>query len=247
METDDYIGYLEREGGLLAEAAAAAGERAGVPTCPGWTVGELVRHTGTFHRWAARIVGERLAGPVPEDAAPAGPVGAELVPWFRAGHRALVATLRGAGEGADCWAFLPAPSPVAFWARRQAHETAVHRVDAESARGGALTAVDAGFAVDGVDELLRGFHGRERSRVRAKGPAVLRLRATDADEVWTVRLSADAGPRTVRDADGAADCEMAGAAQDLYLALWNRLPLDAVAVSGDASLAGLWRETSAIT
>jgi hypothetical protein len=65
--------------------------------------------------------------------------------------------------------------------------------------------------------------------------------------VWTVRLSADAAPRTVRDADGAADCEMAGTAQDLYLALWNRLPLDAVAVTGDTSLAALWRETSAIT
>lgn len=247
VETNDYIAQLEREGDLLAEAVVAAGEGAGVPTCPGWTVGDLVRHTGTFHRWAARIVGEGLAGPVAEDPVPEGPSGAGLVPWFREGHRALVRTLREAGEGADCWAFLPAPSPVAFWARRQAHETAVHRVDAESARGGELTAVDAGFAVDGVDELLLGFHGRERSRVRAGGPAVLRVRATDADAVWTVRLSADAAPRTVRDADGAADCEMAGAAQDLYLALWNRLPLDAVAVSGDASLAGLWRETSAIT
>jgi uncharacterized protein (TIGR03083 family) len=247
VETDDYIAYVEREGELLARAAGVAGEGAGVPTCPGWTVGDLVRHTGTFHRWAARIVREGLAGPVAEDAVPDGPVGGELLPWFREGCRALVGTLRAAGEGADCWAFLPAPSPVAFWARRQAHETAVHRVDAESARGGELTRVDAGFAVDGVDELLRGFHARERSRVRAGGPAVLRVRATDAGAVWTVRLSADAAPRTVRDADGAADCEMAGTAQDLYLALWNRLPLDAVAVTGDTSLAALWRETSAIT
>src|SRR5690349_20973843 len=73
VETEDYSAYVERGGGLLARAAGVAGEGAGVPTCPGWTVGDLVRHTGTFHRWAARIVREGLAGPVAEDAVPDGP------------------------------------------------------------------------------------------------------------------------------------------------------------------------------
>jgi uncharacterized protein (TIGR03083 family) len=247
MRTEEYIAHLEREGGLLAGAAAVAGEGTGVPACPGWEVGDLVRHTGTFHRWAARIVAEGLAGPVAEDPMPAEPTGEALVRWFLAGLGGLVGTLRGAGEGADCWAFLPAESPVAFWARRQAHETAVHRVDAESARGGGLSAVDPVFAADGIDELLRGFHGLPRSRVRAGRPCVLRVRAADTGDVWTVRLSADAAPRTVPYGDGPADCEMAGPAQDLYLVLWNRLPLDAVALTGDTALAALWRETSAVT
>ncbi|MFI0899592.1 maleylpyruvate isomerase family mycothiol-dependent enzyme [Streptomyces sp. NPDC020983] len=247
MRTIEHIAHLRREGELLADAAAEAGEHAVVPTCPGWTAGDLVRHTSTFHRWAARIVGERLPGPVPEDPMPAEPVGEALLPWFLEGHGGLVRTLLAAGRETECWTFLPAPSPVAFWARRQAHETAVHRVDAESARGGTLSAFDPAFAADGIDELLTGFHARPRSRVRTGRPRVLRVRPADADAVWTVRLSADAPPRTERNADGPADCELAGPAQDLYLMLWNRLPLDAVPLTGDAGLAALWRESSAIT
>ena len=41
------------------------------------------------------------------------------------------------------------------------------------------------------------------------------------------------------------DCELAGPAAGLYLALWNRAPFPGV--TGDASLATLWREKSAIT
>ncbi|MBM9618177.1 maleylpyruvate isomerase family mycothiol-dependent enzyme [Streptomyces zhihengii] len=249
METTEYIDTLRREGELLADAAERAGEHAPVPTCPGWTTGDLVRHTSTFHRWAARIVAGSLPGPVPEDPAPGVPTGTDLWPWFRDGHAALLRTLEAAGPAADCWTFLPgAPPPLTFWARRQAHETAVHRVDAESARRGELTPLDAAFAADGIDELLTGFHARTRSRVRTERPRTLRVRPTDTDTgpVWTVRLSADAPPRAERSADGPADCELSGPAQTLYLLLWNRLPLDAAAVTGDRALADLWRRTSGI-
>lgn len=145
----------------------------------------------------------------------------------------------------ECWHFFPAPSPLAFWARRQAHETTVHRVDAESARGGTPTEIAPDFAADGIDELLRGFHGRRKSRVRSEEPRVLRVRATDTDgAVWTVRLSQEP-PAAERDGSGDADCELAGPAGQLYLALWNRAPFPSV--TGDASLAALWRERSAIT
>jgi uncharacterized protein (TIGR03083 family) len=246
MRTIDYAAHLEREGGLLADAAAKAGEHAAVPTCPGWTTGELVRHTGTVHRWAARIVGERLPGPVPEDPMPEQPTGTALLPWFVDGHGDLVRTLRAAGRDTDCWAFLPAASPVDFWTRRQAHETAVHRVDAEAARGGGISPLDPDFAADGIDELLAGFHARSRSRVRAEQPRTLRVRPSDTDAAWTVRIRADAPPSTERSADGPADCELAGPAQTLYLVLWNRLPLTAATVTGDTALAALWRETSAV-
>src|SRR5262249_53658636 len=65
---------------------------------------------------------------------------AELPGWFREGHAALVQALSVAGPDLNCWAFLAAPSPLAFWARRQAHETAIHRVDAGQA---AVTPGDA--------------------------------------------------------------------------------------------------------
>ncbi|MER7481154.1 maleylpyruvate isomerase family mycothiol-dependent enzyme [Streptomyces sp. NPDC126510] len=242
METAEFLQALETEGRLLAAAAEEAGTDAKVPTCPEWQVRDLLRHTGAVHRWAAAVVAERLTEPRPP-AEPTDLDGGELVAWYRAGHRDLVDTLAGASPDVECFAFLPAPSPLAFWARRQAHETAVHRVDAESARGGAPAPVAPEFATDGIDELLLGFHGRSRSRVRTPRPRVLRIRAEDTGAVWTVRLSPEP-PMTTRDASGEAECELSAGAEQLYLALWNRAPLPTAA--GDQALASLWRETSAI-
>ncbi|MFJ9544247.1 maleylpyruvate isomerase family mycothiol-dependent enzyme [Streptomyces sp. NPDC101225] len=244
METAEFVETLDREGRLLAAAAEAAGTDAKVPTCPDWQVRDLVRHTGMVHRWAAAFVAEGHTAHHPDGGLP-DLDGAQLLAWFREGHRRLVDTLAGADPGVECWSFLPAPSPLDFWARRQAHETTVHRVDAESARGGVRSDIPRGFAADGVDELLRGFHARARSRVRSDEPRTLRVRATDAaDAVWTVRLSQEP-PVAARDAAGDADCEVAGPAQELYLALWNRQPFPQV--TGDAAVAGLWREKSAVT
>ncbi|MFF5160960.1 maleylpyruvate isomerase family mycothiol-dependent enzyme [Streptomyces sp. NPDC000348] len=242
-DTSRFLETLEEEGRLLADAAERAGTDAVVPACPGWRTRDLVRHTGAVHRWAAAFVADGHTAPRPMGEHPALD-GAGLMAWYREGHRRLVDTLAGAAPDVECFTFLPGPpSALAFWARRQAHETTVHRFDAESARGGTPSPIATDFAVDGVDELLRGFHARPRSRVRTRAPRVLRVRATDADAVWTVRLSQEP-PVTVRDASGDAECELAGPADQLYLALWNRAPVPAV--SGDPELAALWRERSAV-
>lgn len=243
MNTSWFLEILEKEGQLLADAAERAGADAAVPTCPGWRTRDLVRHTGVVHRWAAAFVADGHTAPRPMGEHP-GLDGPGLMAWYRDGHRRLVDTLAGAAPDVECFTFLPGPpSALAFWARRQAHETTVHRFDAESARGGDPSPIATDFAVDGVDELLRGFHARPRSRVRTRAPRVLRVRVTDADAVWTVRLSQEP-PVTTRDAAGDAECELAGSAEQLYLALWNRMPVPAV--SGDPGLAALWRETSAV-
>ncbi|MFC9504037.1 maleylpyruvate isomerase family mycothiol-dependent enzyme [Streptomyces sp. NPDC057002] len=242
METAEFLRALESEGLLLAAAAEEAGTDAKVPTCPEWQVRDLVRHTGAVHRWAASYVAEGHTERRPLGEAP-DLDGAELVAWYRDSHRHLVGTLAGASPDVECWAFLPAPSPLAFWTRRQAHETAVHRIDAESARGGAPSAVAPDFATDGIDELLRGFHARSRSRVRTPEPRVLRVRTEDTDAVWTVRLSSEP-PVTTRGATDEAECELSGPAEQLYLALWNRAPLPNV--TGDQALATLWREASGV-
>ncbi|MFD9538487.1 maleylpyruvate isomerase family mycothiol-dependent enzyme [Streptomyces sp. NPDC060022] len=247
METTEHIASLAGEGRLLAGAAGEAGPEAPVPTCPGWQVRDLLRHTGMVHRWATAFVTEGHRTYVPDGGEP-DLDGDELLAWFTDGHALLVDALRTAPADLDCWAFLPAPSPLAFWARRQAHETRIHRVDAESARGGALTPVAAPYAVDGIDELLTGFHARPRSRVRSDTPRTMRLRALDADAVWTVRLSAEP-PRTVRGAAAEAeqaDCEVSGTASELCLALWNRLPLSSLVVGGDQEVAALWTGHSGV-
>ncbi|MET7941373.1 maleylpyruvate isomerase family mycothiol-dependent enzyme [Streptomyces sp. NPDC005302] len=248
MKTAEHVETLDREGRLLLAAAEAAGVDAKVATCPEWQIRDLVRHTGMVHRWATAFVAEGHTSYHPDGGLP-DLDGDDLLAWFREGHGRLVKTLADASPDLECWSFLPAPSGLAFWARRQAHETTVHRIDAASAREGEPDPVAPEFAVDGIDELLRGFHGRPKSRVRSEEPRVLRVTATDVPTaVWTVRLS-DQAPVSDRAASTAdappADCELAGPAALLYLALWNRAPFPSV--TGDASLAALWREKSGIT
>jgi uncharacterized protein (TIGR03083 family) len=251
METAEFIATLRREGPLLADAAQGAGLDAVVPTCPGWRVRDLLAHTGAVHHWAADyVLGVRTR---PSDPDPAVPGEAEEpVEWYRAAHARLCAALEAAPAGLDCWSFLPAPSPLAFWARRQAHETTVHRIDAEAALGTPPAPVDAAFAADGVDELLTGFHSRPRSRVRTDRPRTLLVRSADTGHNWLVRLSprqpevrrGTAGPAYET---GDADCTLSGTAGDLYLVLWNRGSFDTLTVGGDGSLADLWRRTAAVT
>ncbi|HWB66270.1 MAG TPA: maleylpyruvate isomerase family mycothiol-dependent enzyme [Mycobacteriales bacterium] len=247
MEIDTLIAALAAEGPALAGAAAKAGVGAHVPTCPDWSVADLLRHLGGVHRWATTIVAERRpASPSDEEVEPwfTGPADDELLDWFDAGHGALVAALRAADPAADFWAFLPAPSPLAFWARRQAHETCVHRLDVEAAAG-MSSEIDPALAVDGIDELLFGFFSRKRSRLVADPPVSLALRSTDTGDGWTVRVGAEAR-EVVREA-GSADCSVSGPAAALYAGLWNRRPLGDLDVAGDSAVLEIWRERALVT
>jgi uncharacterized protein (TIGR03083 family) len=241
VEISAHIDALERDGALLADAAEAAGLPAGVPGCPGWQVRDLVRHQAYVHDWAARHVRDRSPeliddGITESDILARGPADANLVAAYRDGHAALVAALRDAAPDLECATFMPAPSPLAFWARRQAHETAIHRYDAQSAGPDGppppAVAFDPALAADGVDELIMGFAPRRRYRPREGGERSLTVRAQGAEGGWHVRL-ADAGTavsrRDNRD-DLAADCALEGPAAGLYAFLWNR---------SDAARAGL--------
>ncbi|GAA3798067.1 maleylpyruvate isomerase family mycothiol-dependent enzyme [Streptomyces phyllanthi] len=252
METVDFIETLRRDGKSLVDLATSAGWDAKVPTCPGWLVRDLVAHTGSVHRWATGYLAG-MTRRVPIE--PCAPQNAEdLAPWFRDGHGALVDALTAAPVDLECWTFLPAPTPLSFWARRQAHETAIHRVDAESAAGAEHTEFSPEFARDGIDELLTGFHVRSKSRVRTEQPRTLLVEATDPGSdpaqpsAWLLRLSEEP-PRVERLTDADAeptDCVVRGPSQALYLALWNRGRRQDLDVTGDASLAELWHSTSAV-
>ncbi|MFE9724779.1 maleylpyruvate isomerase family mycothiol-dependent enzyme [Streptomyces sp. NPDC005794] len=247
MEMSEHLTALAAEGRALASAAREAGTEAHVPTCPGWRVRDLLEHTCMVHRWASAIVVEghltyHPAGEEPDLD------GDALLDRFTEGHGLLVDALGTAAADLECWTLFSAPSPLAFWARRQAHETRIHRVDAESARGGPPTPVAPSHAVDGIDELLTGFHARAKSRVRTESPRTLSVRAVDTDAVWTVRLSADP-PLTVRGTsalDTPVDCTLSGTAEELYLGLWNRRALPSGGLTGDRELVRLWEENSAV-
>jgi uncharacterized protein (TIGR03083 family) len=174
-----------------------------------------------------------VAGPLPDDAG--------LLDWFREGHASLVHTLETADPDTECWSFLPAPSPVAFWARRQAHETGIHRADAESPGGpDRITPFPRDFAVDGIEEFLFGFLGRTGAKERLHQSHTLHLRASDAGLDWLVTVGEKAEARR---GDGQADCTVGGPASDLHLLLWNRRNPDGLEVQGDPSVLTSWRNT----
>jgi uncharacterized protein (TIGR03083 family) len=163
---EEHLAALERSGRRLPELANAAGFAARVPTCPAWHVDQLVAHQAMVHRWAtAHVTGSD--DPVPTQSAIRAGV-ADLVSYYSEGLDTLLAALRDAPADLRAMTFLgDAPTPRTFWARRQAHETTIHMVDALAAQLGRIPTssdieLDADLAVDGIDELLRGFLTRGR-------------------------------------------------------------------------------------
>ncbi len=256
MEIGTWVTAVEKNGILLGEAADSAGLAAEVPACPGWRVRDLVRHQAYVHGWAARHLAERPARVIEEADEAAilggGPADDELIASYRAGLDVLVAALRTADPAGDYPTFLPAPSPLAFWARRQAHETAIHRFDAEAAWGrpDPLAAFPPDFAADGVDELVTGFAARRRRTGPGKS---LFIRALDANRAWYYEWPADGQRKATRWAAGdeppTADCVLEGPASGVYLFLWNRCPAAdaAIAVTGDRAILDTWTSAVQVT
>jgi uncharacterized protein (TIGR03083 family) len=251
VEIAEHIDALRDQGDLLAAAAERSGLDAAVPPCPPWQVRDLLRHTGYIHRWAARHIIERpgkvIDGPPETEILRGGAADAGLLAWFRAGYATLAETLAAADPALECATFMAAPSALAFWARRQAHETAIHRADAESASG-VRPEYPPDFAADGIDELIMGF-GRRRKYQPAAGEESGRLRvvAADTGDAWSVeanegRLQPRRDSGADDDAAGAA-CTVSGSASGVYLYLWNRLAAGqaGVTVTGDPALLASWQ------
>ena len=247
MEIAEHIEALRRQGQHLADAAERAGLDAAVPPCAPWLVKDLLRHTGYIHRWAARHLSERpaavLDGPPEPEILKGGPGDPELLAWFRSGHADLVRTLTTADPAVECATFMAAPSPLAFWARRQAHETAIHRADAESALG-ATPGYEPDFAADGIDELIMGFGRRRKYQPPAGPPGPLRVVAADTGDAWSVEAhEGRLQPR--RDTVGDAACTVRGPASGVYLFLWNRAGAEraGVTVTGDPGVLASWKSS----
>jgi uncharacterized protein (TIGR03083 family) len=244
-----HIAALRRDGTDLADYAQSAGLETSVPTCPDWLVRDLVAHVGGVHRWAASYIRTARVAPYSDEQEKAffnAPADAKLLAWFRDGHAALVDALETADPDLVCYTFLRASSPREFWARRQAHETAVHRADAQFAAG-VEPRFDTQFAADGIGELFGGFLARRGRSIATDGPLRIAVRATDADSAWTVTFQPESRDRIVVPAAEPADMSMSGPAADLYLLLWNRGGTERIAVEGDAGLLDLWREGVKIT
>jgi uncharacterized protein (TIGR03083 family) len=242
---EKYLPVISEQSARLAAAAVQAGLAAPVPTCPGWQVATLVRHVGVLHRWVAAAVRDPAAARPDRGAFDPGPLPGDWAGWLVEGSAALVRALAGAGANRAAWTLL-GRGRTAFWFRRMAHETAIHRFDAEVAadRQPGPTLLPSPLATDGIDEFWNVQLDRKLRRSPVAGLAgTVRWQAADAGHGWTVRLDG-ASATVLRDvaATGAspADGTITGPAAELLLFAWNRVSLTTATVSGDRRLFDAW-------
>lgn len=232
MDECDLLVAVEQDAALFAVACEAAGLDATVPPCPGWDVADLLWHLTEVHWFWGTIVAERRT-------TPKGMAGLERpaddqlmnVYYDRLGE--LVEVLRSTDAQTPVWSWSGDDKNVAWVIRRMAHETAVHRWDAEVATD-TPAPIDPLLAGDGIDEFLANFLPWATDGAAPVGGSV-HLHCTDTPGEWTVVEGGDGFVVTREHAKG--DCALRGAASDMLLALWHRLPLSAVEVLGDTGVA----------
>jgi uncharacterized Actinobacterial protein TIGR03083 len=236
----DHLSFLDvivAEAASLADAARAAGPDAATPATPEWGMAKLVKHAGTTHRWVLGIAATReFANPGDLDLGlPNDP--AAYPDWFEAGAAQLAATLRELDPATEMWSW-SGDNRAGFWSRRMAHETAVHRWDAQSATG-VQDPIAVELAVDGIDERLETltpsmkFNPAGADALNGAGETV-HVHTTDSEGEWLLRFTPDGLEVSREHAKG--DVAVRGQANELLLYLIGRRELDGLEVFGDGSV-----------
>lgn len=242
-KTPDFTDLLrlidERSAAFRAAVAAAPGLDVQVPSCPGWTLYDLVRHLGEGRRaWAATVA----AGPgataksAPADAAEPPREREALLAWMAASTQELLDALRAAGPDRGCWTWWDtsqSPRTCYAVARHQLQEVAVHTYDAQLAVGAAQP-LPTDVALDGAEEFLSTCCSTTSPWPHK--PADLDFHAAEGRS-WRLRLSADGARFSRLPADALStetpDASVRGTAADLVLVLYGRIPLGSLQLDGD--------------
>ena len=243
----DHAAELAEQNRLLADLVFAAEPSTPVPTCPGWTMLQLLRHVGRGDRWAAQIIRDRADGyldprQVPDGRPPDDPSDAR--DWLIAGPRTLLDAVQTAGPDTLVWTFL-GPRPAQWWVRRRLHEATVHGADAALATGSSY-ALSADLSADGIDEWL------DRLVVElAAAPTMaiddgvaIALEATDIDGAeyrsWHVHGLSKGIAWHRGGAGEPAQTRLSGTATQLFLALVRRYIVDDAQFQGDEEVWRRW-------
>lgn len=250
---DRYEAEFEAETTRLGAAVSKLEPSMPVPTCPEWTVRDLVTHVGTGHRWAIEIVEGDLPAPPPYVTVPAPREPDAWANWLTAGARRLTEAVHDGGPDRPVWTWRPDDMTAGFWLRKMLHDELVHRFDAEITDG-RLGEVASDLAADGVSDLLATIAtlSRNDSADPIFGGLVgngetLRLQATDpglAAGEWLVERS-PVGVRW-RYGHAPANVTVRAPARELLLVLNRRLDPAGrtVEITGDPALFAHWLEYS---
>ena len=229
MDAASYLTSLRAD---VASVAATPPERLDAPvtTCPGWSIADLVTHLGRIHRWARANLAIPQDGEMAARTPPPGFVGRDLLDWFTDGADELMATFADSDLDVIHPTFA-GPRPGAWWLRRQALETAVHRWDVQHALGDAAP-IPRDVAADGIDEWLVLQSARQWTPPHDLVGSI-HLHGTDGPGEWLLRFD---GTMEVEVGHHKGDTAVRGALSDLYLLLWGRITTEPLDVIGDDTL-----------
>jgi len=236
----------------LAAYVAAAANRAAVPTCPGWTVADLVAHVGQTQRWVSEIIERRIADPtqLPTHVA-ISPTEPDAWPtWLTDGGARAVEACSDEAMTADVFnAAGDDRTGGQFWLDSLLNEAVIHGADAAYAAGQDVE-IDADIAADLISNHLAMLTSptwaarRPESAIALHGDGeTLSWHATDVPAgQWFIERRPDGArwqPRT-----GEADVSIDGPASTLLLVLTRRRPLtgeaDGLSVAGELDLVRHW-------
>ena len=250
LEFPDLLRLIdERSSVFRAAVSSAPSLDVQVPTCPEWTLFDLVQHLGDGRRsWAATVAAGPAASAKSVSEGPAAPREPEaLLAWLAASTQQLLDALREAGPDRGSWTWWrtsQSPPTCGAVARHQLQEIAVHSYDAQVTVGAPQPLPDEA-ALDGVEDFL--FTCCATTTAWPHDPATVDYHATEGRS-WRLWLSTD-GARAARlptpgtmpataagEGLDAADASAWGTASELVLAFYGRVPVDALKLDGDRRL-----------
>ncbi|HZC53508.1 MAG TPA: maleylpyruvate isomerase family mycothiol-dependent enzyme [Mycobacterium sp.] len=247
----DYAAAFLEENRAFSELFRDVDEATPVPTCPGWSLRQLLRHVGRGDRWAAQIVRDRLdtyLDPRSVEGGKPPPDPADAVSWLQGGARRLVDAVELSGVETPVWTFL-GTRPANWWIRRRLHEVAVHRADAAIALGREFT-LEPDIASDAITEWLERVAiqaGSDGEALPLEEGNTIHLHATDSSATAEWTISAAGGRIGFSHEHGKGTVALRGGATELLLALVRRVPVGdtGVEVFGDDSVWRNWLEHTA--
>jgi uncharacterized protein (TIGR03083 family) len=173
---------------------------AAVPSCPGWTGRDLIRHVGVTPHGLAICISTPVESSLPDmkriregiKTAPADD--AMLIEWARTEIKGWAEQLRRLDPSAPAFS-MTADKTMGYWIRHSAVETTVHLWDIEGISG-SHAEISPDLAADGLDELLSLIDLRRFRKDPLPSHSLL-VAPTDTQRTWTFPDSNASGAHEV--------------------------------------------------
>jgi uncharacterized protein (TIGR03083 family) len=242
----DFRATLLEQTRTLGDVIRTADPETPVPSCPGWSMNQLLKHVGRGHRWSAQIIAERRLAELDPREVHGGKPPSDVdgaIDWLNQSAKAVIDAVDRVGPETRVWTFT-GPKPAGWWIRRRVHEATVHRADAVLALGGEFE-LPSELAADAISEWIDlATRGADLRNPPLRRGLTLHMHAHDEGlgptGEWTITHDEDGLQWSHDHTKG--DVAVRGSAVELLLALTRRRTSAeaGIEVLGDATVWDSW-------